>query len=72
MRDTTVGEAVTAREIARTIGQPFHKVAYVLDSRQIEPLRRVGIVRLYSPAIISMVQEEIDGRRQPARTESNG
>lgn len=64
---TTTDKIVTAGDIASTLGEKLARVRYVLDSRlDIQPLRRVGIVRIYSVEVVERVRSElwaIDHRR---------
>ena len=52
---------VTTAEIASRLGQPLHRVRWILATRHhIRPAARAGSVRVYSTAAIALVQDEID------------
>ncbi len=62
----TISDAKTVGQIARDLGEPEHRVKHVVNSRRIEPLGRVGIIRLYGPAAVDRVRQalrDIDARR---------
>lgn len=57
---------VTTGQLAKRFGVPRHHIEYAIDSRGIEAVRRVGIIRLFdrkSQARIGAVLEEIEARR---------
>lgn len=57
----SVESVVTPGQIARKLGEPQHRIDYCLNSRRhIRPLRRAGIVRLYSPEAVEQVQRELE------------
>lgn len=64
----TADRIVTPGDIARQLGEPWHRVAYVLKRRpHIRPLRRVGAVRVYAAEAVDLVRAEltaIDARRR--------
>jgi hypothetical protein len=63
--ETTVGE------IARRLGQPLHRVEYVLRTRDIRPTSRAGNALVYAePDIARIASElaEIEGRRLQRRS----
>jgi hypothetical protein len=61
MTDTPITQLVTARDIARRLGQPVRRVAWVLATRhQIRPVAWAGLTRVYSVAAVTLVQDEID------------
>ncbi|MEE9130610.1 MAG: hypothetical protein V3T84_11380 [Phycisphaerales bacterium] len=43
---STCAEATTGA-IARRLGAPRHRIDYVIETRGIEPVRRIGITRLF-------------------------
>lgn len=63
---------VTPGDIARELGEAWHRVAYVLKRRpHIRPLRRVGAVCAYAPEAVALVRAElaaIDARRPATRS----
>ena len=56
---TVLNGLMTSGQIARFLGKHVQRVRYVIDSRDIEPEARVGIVRLFSPAAVDRVRREI-------------
>lgn len=60
---------LTPGEIARRCGVQLHRVSHILDTRDIKPIGRAGIVRIYDDAALERVREElskIDARRAGA------
>ena len=63
----TIEDVKTVGQIARDLGEPEHRVKHIVNSRRIESLGRVGIIRLYGPAAVDRVRKElhdIDERRK--------
>ena len=63
----TIEDARTVGQIARELGEPEHRVKHIVNSRQIESLGRVGIIRLFDPGVVDQVRAEleaIDARRR--------
>ena len=57
----------TVGQIARDLGEPEHRVKHIVNSRRIESLGRVGIIRLYGPSAVAQVRDAllaIDARRR--------
>jgi len=46
-------------EIADALNEKVSRVTYVLNSRKIKPVQRGGHTRLYRPAVIERVREEL-------------
>lgn len=55
---------MTLPEIARRLGEPLHRVRYAVETYRIEPVERIGIVRVWGPAEIAMVQSALRRIRQ--------
>jgi hypothetical protein len=56
----------TVGEIARRLGEPVHRVEYVLRTRDIEPAGMAGNSRVYTEEDLARVAEElrlIDARK---------
>jgi hypothetical protein len=56
----------TVEEIARRLGQPVHRVEYVIRSRRLRPASRAGIARVFAEADverIAAILREIDSRK---------
>lgn len=52
---------LTTGQIARILGQPAYRVAYILRTRQhIQPLARAGNVRVYTGNALAQVRYEIN------------
>lgn len=49
----------TVGEIARRIGQPLHRVEYVIRSRRLQPTRLAGNARIFSEADVEHIAAEI-------------
>ena len=57
---------VTAAQIAQLLDQSVVRVRHVLATRDIEPVARAGLVRMYSPDAVDFVRAElatIDARK---------
>ncbi len=50
---------VTASEIATLIDQSVIRVRHVLATRNIQPLRVAGLVRLFAPDTVQLVRKEL-------------
>lgn len=51
---------ITAGTMAERLGVPIHKVQYVLRSRQIEPVGKAGVLRVYSEEQLAEVAANLD------------
>jgi hypothetical protein len=52
---------VTTADIAKRLGQPLSRVKWILATRHhIHPSAKAGTTRVYSTAVIALVQDEID------------
>jgi hypothetical protein len=49
----------TVGEIARRLGQPVHRVEYVLRSRQIRPAGRPGNCRVFAEEDVARIAAEL-------------
>ena len=49
----------TVGEIARRLGQPLHRVEYMIDSRRIRPIGRAGNSRVFSEAAVDYIKAEL-------------
>lgn len=61
---------VTATHIADALGQPVVRVRHVLATRNIKPVARAGLVRMYAPKVVDRVCAElarIDAKRKAVR-----
>jgi len=58
---------ITAGSIAHELGEPLHRVLYVMRTRQhIQPSARAGMLRLFDRSAVAMIRHEInaiDARR---------
>ena len=65
--DTSIDSLMTVGQIITATGLPYHNVHYILTTRRIAPVRRVGGIRLFGPDVVARVKqavEEIHGRRR--------
>jgi hypothetical protein len=56
----------TVGEIARRLGQPVHRVEYVIRARQIQPGGRAGNCRVFAEEDVARIAAElrlIEGRK---------
>ena len=49
----------TVGEIARRLGEPVHRIEYVIRTRQILPNGRAGNVRIFTDADVSDIAAEL-------------
>jgi len=59
-------ELLSVSEIAEKLGCPQHKVQYLVMSRRIDPVRRVGGCRLFAADVVEKLRQEIEGGRAVA------
>jgi hypothetical protein len=55
--------------LAREVGAPLNRVLYVLRHRNIKPIGRAGVLRLYDRVAVDMVRDALrvmDERREAA------
>ncbi len=72
---TTTSAVPTTGAIAQRLGEPLHRVEYVIRSRHIRPAHRAGHVRIFTEADVATVREElrrIDARRQGESNDGGG
>ena len=50
---------LTVGEISRRLGQPLHKIEYVIRSRQILPSARAGNARVFSEPHVGLIAREL-------------
>lgn len=55
----TSPQVVSLGDIARRLGEPIHRIDYVVRTRNIVPALRVGGRRFYSEATVQHVASEI-------------
>ena len=63
---TTAPPLPTVGEIARRLGQPVHRIEYVIRSRRIRPEGRAGGLRVFSEQAVEQISSAlaaIDGRK---------
>ncbi len=51
-----MSEYLTTGQIARATQLPFSRVVYYLETRHIEPIVRIGQLRLYAPDAVEQVR----------------
>lgn len=49
----------TVGEIARQLGEPLHRIEYVIRARRIRPESRAGNSRVFSDAAVNRIASEI-------------
>jgi len=61
LTDNAIPRLTTPGVIATQLGQPLHRVLYVLRTRShISPVARAGTLRLYDRDAISAIRQELD------------
>ncbi len=53
-------EEMTTGQIAKRYGVPRYQIDYIIESRGIEPVRRIGIVRLFSRDAQARIKDALD------------
>ncbi len=53
-------EELTTGEIAKRHDVPRYKIEYIVESRGIEPARRIGILRLYDSDAQARIKDALD------------
>lgn len=53
-------DLLTTRQIAKKMNTPLWRVQYFVSSRNIKPVRSVGVYRLFAPSVIDLLQTELD------------
>lgn len=59
MTTTMAPAAPTVGEIARRLGEPLHRIEYVIRSRQIQPAARAGNARIFTDADVDHIRSEL-------------
>lgn len=54
-------EELTTGQIAKRYGVPRYQIEYILESRGIEPVGRIGIVRLFGRDAQARIKDALDG-----------
>ena len=60
---TAVPTLRTVGVIARELGEPLHRISYVLRTRPILPTARAGRLRLYDREAVGMIRNAITSMR---------
>ncbi len=75
MAENKLPKLTTPGRIAALLGQPLHRVLYVLSTRpHIQPAARAGAIRLYGRDSVAMVRQEFDAidARRASKAHRNG
>ena len=57
----------TVGEIAHRLGQPVHRIEYLIRSRRIKPAARAGNARIFSESDVERIAREVAGLRRRGR-----
>ena len=49
----------TVGEIARRLGEPLHRIEYVIRAREVQPVSRAGNARVFSDADVEYIRGEL-------------
>lgn len=49
----------TVGSIAKRLGVELHRVEYLIDAREIEPVGRAGIARVFDDAAVERIESEL-------------
>ena len=55
----SIPRANTVGEIGRRLGQPVHRVEYVVRARHIRPISRAGNARVFADADVQLIAGEL-------------
>lgn len=55
---------LTVGQVAKELACPIWQVQYLLRARDIKPVCRVGVLRLFQTDIVDILQQELDVIRQ--------
>ena len=67
---SSVPAAPTVGEIARRLGEPVHRIEYVIRARQIQPVSTAGNSRVFSDAQVDRIASELRRIDQERATDS--
>ena len=67
MTSITVDELMTPGDIATALGEPIGRIRYIIESRRLTPVRRAGIVRMFSGEVVEAIRAEIQAMNQRRR-----
>ena len=56
---SSVPAAPTVGEIARRLGEPVHRIEYVIRTRGLKPVSRAGHAGIYSEADVQYIASEL-------------
>jgi hypothetical protein len=56
---------LTVEEISSKLGCPYYRISYLIKSRKIEPIQRIGTVRLFSPEQFDFISDEFTRINMP-------
>lgn len=62
---------ITAGEIARRTRAELHRVIHILSTRQVVPIARAGVLRIFDEAAVELVRRELakqDAKRSRRQT----
>ena len=65
----TIPVALTVGEIARRLGEPIHRIEYIIRARNVEPASRAGNAHVFAEADLEYIACElrrIDREREGA------
>lgn len=55
---------LTVGQCAKKLACPIWQIQYLLRARDIQPTCRVGVLRLFPPTVIDVLQRELDAIKQ--------
>lgn len=58
-----MADMMTASEIAKMLGEPIHRVRYVIAHYQIEPAARASTVRLFADVQVAAIKDKLFNMR---------
>ena len=51
---------LTVGEVAKKVNCPIWQVQYLLRARDIKPIGRAGVLRLFAPGVVDVLRRELD------------
>lgn len=55
MSETTANDLLTLGQIASRLGVPVHRARYAIDLYKIQPVTRIGIIRVWQPDALERI-----------------
>jgi hypothetical protein len=57
--ESTPTQHLTLGRIAQRLGEPLHRIAYIVESRHLKPSGRAGCLRIFSESDLQYIASEL-------------